>query len=341
MTPRSKSAKGQKAAPSRRPPKARPAAPQFSTEALGALAAVALGTYEPPGRVSLPTTRGPVQEPSPNGVEGFDFALFGTERYHLRCSSLPMLAKCPLRRVLEFVLAEPDAGGGPAQTGSLVHAAVAAYHNEPEDRNKIEAAMAALSANAALFPLADRDDARIFTQHYAADPRNRHAVVVAVEREVSFTLPPHPLDPTGELIWFRGTLDQIRVENGRKKVWDLKTGRPEGIAMQGDHALQVAAYTHGARCLEEFSDAEPGGIIRAMAYRKQGACLPSPDGVFLHSPFVLRDVPYLLDTVRLIVALIRSGEVWAGPGHHCSYCPVGHLDRCLPLARDRLGWRTE
>jgi RecB family exonuclease len=288
--------------------------------------------------------RGPKAEtPDKKSRARFELALLGTEEFFLRPSQLGLLVRCPLRRVLEYLLAEDDEGGRPAQTGSLTHAAVAAFHQHQDKKldRRVQAAMEALAANAALFPLADPDDARIFTKHYVADPRNREARLAAIERRVDLKLPPHPLDPTRKPIWVKGTLDQIRVhKDGTHHLYDLKTGAPSGAVMLGDYAYQCAAYCLAARA-SGFPNCETGYLIRAAAYRQQNARLPSPEGVFWKVPFDHRRAVMLMDSVRLTVALIRSGEVMVGPGVHCSYCPLGGLDGCLPVAESRLGLEVQ
>lgn len=261
---------------------------------------------------------------------------FGTESRPLRPSQLAWLARCPVQVVL--AMEEPEESGGPAaQTGSLVHAAVAAFHLEPDTVKKVAAAVAELQRAAAEFPQADPQEARLYLEPYLCDPRNTQAKTVAVETKVSVTLPPHPNDPTRKPIVVRGTLDQIREEpDGRLVVCDLKTGsKSSGWEMLHDYALQQAAYVLAARA-SGFPSAEPGYLIRAYGYRTRGAKLPSPDGVYWWLPFDVTGATQLMDRVRLQVALIRSGEVDFGPGTHCGYCPQKGLDTCLPKANRKL-----
>lgn len=264
-----------------------------------------------------------------------DLTLFGTAEQPLRPSALGKLVHCPIQSVL--MMGEPeDAGGVAAQTGSLVHLGVAAFHLEPDQRRKAQAGLAAMQDGLPRFPLADMTECNRFYSLYAADPRNIHAEMLAVERPVSLVLPPHSTDPTGAEIVVNGTLDQIRREEGKALVDDLKTGSPSGWAMIHDYAFQQAAYVLAARA-SGFPDAEPGRIIRAQGYRARGAQLPSPDGVFFALPWTVEDCRLLMDRVRLEVARIRSGEVNFGPGPQCSYCPLGGLQGCLPQAQERLG----
>lgn len=261
--------------------------------------------------------------------------LFGTADYPLRPSALATLVKCPLQAVLKVLDELEDTSGVAADTGSLAHEAVAAFHLEPDANKRIGAAVAMLQQAAPKFPQADVADARITVERYVADSRNAGAKVVAVERPVRLVLDPHPSDPTGQPVVINGKLDQLRESNGRITVWDLKTGKPGGREMSHEHSLQQAAYVLAAR-QSGFPTAEPGGLIRTAAYRTRGAQLPMADGVFWDLPFTLADCPKLLSRVTLTVALIRSGEVDYGPGSWCVWCPLGGLDRCIVEADRKL-----
>jgi hypothetical protein len=254
---------------------------------------------------------------------------------HLRPSSLDKLVKCPVWSLL-MVWADEDAGGPAAQTGSLTHEAVAAFHREAVESKKAQAGLDALSAGLPRFPLADPADARRHYALYAADPRNLTADVLAVELAVTLSLPPHPTDPTGRPVVVRGTLDQLRRVDGRVVVDDLKTGQPSGWEMVHSYAFQMAAYTLAARA-NGFPEAAPGRIIRTWGYRARAAVLPSPDGVFWHLPLTVARCEALMERVRLEVARVRAGEVHFGPGVHCTFCPHGGLDRCEPAVTGRLG----
>lgn len=228
-------------------------------------------------------------------------------------------------------------GGQPAQTGSLVHAGVAAFHKQKgglDTRKK--AAWDAIAANRAKFPLADEDETRLFITPYMNDPRNINARFAlmpdgseAIEKKVDFTLPPHALDPTGELIYVQGTYDQVRLNDfSLPIVCDCKFGKISGLQMIHDYAVQIAAYTHGAR--QVWPNLQPGKIIRGYGYRTRDAMLPSPNGVFWSLPFSFEDIDLLLENVRLHVALVRMGDVQLNPGPHCSYCEFEGLTGCIP-----------
>lgn len=280
---------------------------------------------------------------------------FGGPKYPLRPSALAWLGRCPVQAVLAMMSGD-DEGGEAAQTGSLTHAAVAAFHLEPDVAKRIGAAAAAMKATAPKFPLADLNEARLYFEPYAADPRNQRAVFAAapkdyrrkdgtwlrkgqpaIEVPVSLELEPHRLDPTGLPILINGTLDQIRIVDAEEAVDDLKTGKAlSGLEMLHDYALQQAAYVLAARA-SGFPNAGPGRIIRAYGYRTRGAMLPSPDGVFWHHAWDVAGAEALMARVQLMVALIRQGEIDFGPGTHCArYCPQKGLDACMPLARRNL-----
>jgi hypothetical protein len=271
------------------------------------------------------------------------FTDFATAEKPLRPSGLTWLVSCPVKVVLDMYATEEDTGGPAAQTGSLVHAGVEAFHLEPDQAKKVAAAVAAMQRSAAEFPLADPTEARLYFEPYALDPRNVVAEFardadgrIAIERKVSLSLPPHPTDSTGRPVYIRGTLDQIRVENGRQIVCDYKSGtKLSGWDMLHSYAFQQAAYVLAARA-SGFPNAEPGYIIRGYGYRVRGAKLPAADGVFWWLPFDVAGCELLMDRVRLQVALIRNGELDFGPGTWCGYCPQKGLDTCIPAAQKRL-----
>jgi hypothetical protein len=281
------------------------------------------------------------------------YATFGSAARPLRPSALTWLVACPVKSLLD--IDEIDSSGPAAQTGSLVHAGIEAFHLETDDAQKVAAAVAAMQRAAAEFPLADPAEARRYIEPYVCDPRNAGAAFAAVpadvkrrdgstlragspalEVPVKLELPPHHSDPTGEPIVMRGQIDQIRAEHGGAIVCDYKSGtKQSGWEMLHSYAYQQAAYVLAARA-SGFPDAKPGYIIRGYGYRVRGASLPCADGVFWAMPFDVAGCQLLMDRVRLQVALVRRGEIDFGPGAHCAYCPHGGLDSCIPAANKRL-----
>lgn len=272
--------------------------------------------------------------------------MIGDSQNPVRCSRLASIAKCSGRIwMLEYLDSDDSEGGEAAQTGSLVHAGVAAFHKEGgrlDARQK--AAWQAIADNRAKFPLSDETEVRLFLTPYINDPRNINAEFarfpkghkyegqLAIEQQVDFTLTPHELDPTQSLIHVQGTYDQVRVNAfGVPQVHDLKCGKPSAFQMIHDYAVQIAAYTHGAKSV--WPNVQPGKIIRAYGYRARGVVGNSPEGVFISMPFTDKDIDILLDNIRLHIALLRMGDIQLNPGPHCCYCEHGGLSNCVPRLR--------
>lgn len=265
-----------------------------------------------------------------------NYQTFASDESPLRPSQLAKLIACSVQYVTVINLSQLDEGGVAAQTGSLVHLGVAAFHTYKKD--KIQAGLAAMQDGLSNFPLADIGDAKRHYSLYTQDPRNINANVVACEQLVKLSLPPHPEDPTGKPVVIQGTLDQIRLrDDGRLAVYDLKTGKTAGWAMIHDYAYQQAAYVLAARA-SGWPDATPGALIRTWGYRTKEAVLPSPDGVFWYYTITVNDLDFLMERVRLEVARVRSGLLQFGPGPHCTFCPLGGLDRCVDTAKQLYGW---
>lgn len=263
---------------------------------------------------------------------------FATANAPLRISSLPSLVTCPMRAVLLDAGLLDDESGAAAQTGSLLHAFVASWHAHGND---VEGALATTQREP--FPLADTGKAEAWFRAYSADPRNRDCRIVAIEQSVTLALPCADHDDTGLPVAFRGTLDQIREEDGGFRVYDLKTGRASGLSMLDSYAFQLVAYSRAAA---GFLGIDPArmlspGVIRLQGYDVKGVD-PAlrPPGVFYVSPFAAARCEMLLDEIRNIVADIRSGRVDVRPGGHCSFmCPARGLQNCLPLS-DQLAERV-
>jgi hypothetical protein len=102
---------------------------------------------------------------------------------------------------------DTDAGGVAAQTGSLTHAGIRAWHEQGRD---LEEALRAMRDMVPKFPAAESSEAQRNLLLYTKDPRNQGATVVATEQPVNLRLP----DPTGATV-IRGTLDQVREDADR------------------------------------------------------------------------------------------------------------------------------
>lgn len=266
-------------------------------------------------------------------------SLFAGPGNPIRCSKLASIYKCSMRVVMLYD--EEDTEGGPAaQTGSVVHAGVAEFHrleNDPHSTRK-KAAWDAINVAMTKFPLADATEVRLYITPYMEDPRNIDCRMIAVEQEVEFTLEPHPFDETGQKVYVQGTLDQIREVRNGGEIWDLKTGKKTGWELIHDHAVQIAAYTIGAKQWIKGrpypTPIEPGGIIRAMGYRARTAEGCSPDGVFYSMPYTSNELELILENVLMHVAMIRRGYATFGPGPHCTYCEFGGLAGCTQRYRE-------
>jgi len=283
------------------------------------------------------------------------FPDFETAKFPLRPSSLKKIANCNVSAIMEAIGEIIDEGNAGANTGSVTHEAVAAFHKEQQKALKEQAGIAAIAASLPKFPLADRRSAEIYFEHYAKDPRNINAVLatrtvpvgslrqleVALELPVKLVLPPHSMDETKEPIHITGTLDQIRNDNGTLNVYDYKTGETSGFAMINDYAYQLAAYMLAAK----YSgwDVTGAKLIRGYTYRERAraAELPSPPYVFLDMGLTLKTAEILMDRLRREVMLIRRGIIDFGTGPHCGYCKMKSHANCIPIAGNIFGfdWR--
>lgn len=254
---------------------------------------------------------------------------FGTANYPLRVSSLPMVLKCPARVAMQMIEAPERSSSPAADTGSMAHFAISLYHTGKGADDAVKEMKAAKSLH---FPLADEDEAEKFFRSYARDPRNAPEAVENAELQIRFSLPPHPLDPTGEPIWFQGTTDQVRrASEETVEVWDYKTGKDEGVVLLHEHLLQLAGYSRGVENTlgQRVVDS---GIIRARGYHRRGVDPPEaqPHGVFFHSCLDSVQIDTLLFRVRAIVAGVRRGEPLFGPGPYCNHCPYEGTSVCIP-----------
>lgn len=244
------------------------------------------------------------------------FTTFGFDP-PLRASATPSLMQCPMRAALLHLDVVESTSGEAAQTGSVAHAMIEHWHKGGAgvDSNEL----------AAEFPDADRNKATKIFDAYAHDPRNQACEVAAIEHRLDFTVP----TPSGDLpVVFQGTLDQLRREDGRLRLYDVKTGRVGGYAMTNAYAYQFAVYCVGATAF--FGEpVEPGAIIRTQGYFARGAEPPSPEGVFYEMPITLDDCYRLVDNIVAVVERVRRGEIDVVPGDYCSWCPAGGVSVCL------------
>lgn len=274
-------------------------------------------------------TVGPTSRPLLRfAVRRADTGAFGTADCPLRMSSLDGLCRCPWRATIMHMFDVRDEAGPAADTGSAVHAAVAAWHREGLDA---AAAIRSMVERHGEFPLANLDEAAALFLLYSRDPRNLEARIVLLEETLSFSMPPAPEDVTGQPVCFVGRVDQVRLVDREYRVYDVKTSKRPGRVLMDEHMKQICAYAVGAS-LKLGAPVKPGGLIVPRGYVGK---LPEskPDGVFFDLPWTFEDCRHVLWGIRRVVAAVRAGEVWNVGGDHCRYCPAGSTDECVPLLR--------
>jgi RecB family exonuclease len=250
-----------------------------------------------------------------------DVTKFGTRDLPIRPSSAGKLVKCPMSVILSYFEDSDGGGNQGAQTGSVVHRGVEAFHRAGGDA---VAAKEALAEALKTFPEANRDKAANWLAAYVADPTNQAATVVALEQPVE-------LDYRG--VYFKGTLDQIRRdETGALLVWDLKTGSSlEADAAVDEYQFQQAIYVLAARQSLGL-EAEPGGLILAAGYDKKYGRRFLPMGVSI------ADCEAMADEVVEQVLAVRSGlRPFRPSADHCRFCPFKRFPKCRRLASRLLG----
>lgn len=219
-------------------------------------------------------------------------------------------------------------------TGTAVGVAVELYH-----RGHRWAAIERLTRAASRggterrpFAGADLDEALRAARRYASDPRNPVEIVEreSLERRVELRLEPHHTDPTGEPVYLRGHLDQLRhAGGGVLELWDVKHSHrvdPRDLPMS--YAAQLALYVLAANATLG-RPVRLGGIISTREYLRRGRETdPSAARAFLPLPWRLEDCEALASLVVERVADIRAGRPRLSPGPHCGFCPSGGFPRC-------------
>jgi RecB family exonuclease len=253
---------------------------------------------------------------------------FATAEHPLRPSKVADVLACPLSYILS--MHEEDSNGGvAAQTGNLIHRAVDAFHKTTDREARVAAGVAALEAAREKFPGGDAKKAQKIFTAYAADPENADARVKWVEQAVELTLPADHLDPTGEPIVIRGTMDQGRIgSDGIPRVWDVKTGDylPPRECLD-EHTVQQAVYVLAAR-KTLHPKFEPGGLIYTPNYEK------SRGKRHLPYPMTVQQCEDVIAMLPLVVAAVRRGRAIARPGvDSCRWCDHKSWPRCHGLYR--------
>lgn len=232
---------------------------------------------------------------------------FGSAEFPLRASSLVKLAQCGLQLTMI-----DGHSNEPAETGSLVHLGIKAYHTLQKDKN---AALAVMASSGKKFPLANPTKAKTHFTKYC-DKEHQWGNVIECEREIRFTLPAIE----GPEIVVIGTLDQIRDSDGLTVI-DVKTGSKPASEMMQLYGPQLAAYQIGASLLY------PEKAIRAAILRTLD--LVTGGRVLYPMPWTLGQCWDILAFVAHDVAQVRRGLRVPRAGKHCDYCPAQNIGNCI------------
>ncbi len=262
-----------------------------------------------------------------------DLSKFGTDEMPLRPSKLGDMAKCPMSVVLRYC--DTDEGNPAAQTGSIVHDVIEAYHRGATQKE----ALARIKPLEQRFPLGDPDKARKWATAYFTDTENIGAKIEFLEQPVTCRLratgeiPLEPCEPLPDDVVIRGTLDQVRrMPDGTLLVWDVKTGTSKTAdEAVSEYQRQQAAYVVGA--IQSLNRTiRPGGLIFVAGYDKPRARRHLPMRADLtHVVNLLRDV--VVDTLN-----IRRGHRSYRPSEGaCKYCPYKLYPSCCTRADGLLG----
>lgn len=228
-------------------------------------------------------------------------------------------------------LLQDEEVGEPADTGSATHKAIENWHKGNKKDEKL--ALDKMLEDISKYPKADLSKAASMFRAYIKDPRNIEAEIIAIEEKIEIELPPLDIDPTKQPIIVLGTLDQIRLVNGKLQLWDVKTGKRPPSFMKTMYSLQLACYCQGAS--EKLKkEVHPGGFIRTFEYVKNIHKNPDPatcpENVYVDVDWKYEDIGSLLQIIKQKVALVRMGLYSITPTEACSYCSIG-LNNCPSL----------
>lgn len=265
-----------------------------------------------------------------------------TDTHPLRASALPKLLECPGSVLLNsrfWVEGADDEGSGEAaDTGNLVHSAAAAYHlsqGQPEAERE-SLGDVALDRDREKFRHGDPERASKIFRRYVQDKANQAADCVKVEQRIVCRIPPVPWDVTGQPIYVRGTLDQLRrLKSGDLSVYDIKTGKNYYGKKALDHYLtQQAAYTLGA--IQTWKAEFPGVRIRPGALIcTDGYFRPKGKAFWAHK-WTEDDCLALLEPVAVQIAAARMGVICKQSGDHCHWCEHKEPAGCLHFTKNHL-----
>jgi hypothetical protein len=279
----------------------------------------------------------PVTEASLHGVP---LRRFATEGAPLRVSALTSFQQCMTWAVMSWVEEQMnairDGGSKAADTGTAVGTAVELWHRGVRAERimeQVENASRGLLQGRPPFPAADLGETARVLRRYSRDPRNPRDIVLpdSLEMTVDLTLDPHPTDPTGLPVVFKGHLDQLRMgSDATLEVWDLKHSHAHtGHALVARYSWQQAVYAL-ATAATLGRAVRWGGIIRTTGYLIKSADKRAPDdfAVFYGSGWGIEDCKAAALQVTHLVSLVRSGALLLTPGDFCGWCPAQSFQAC-------------
>ncbi|HEV2781272.1 MAG TPA: ATP-dependent DNA helicase [Actinophytocola sp.] len=239
-------------------------------------------------------------------------------------SIVELLVRCPLRWMVER-----HGGADPAElaavTGNLVHAlaqAAASGMTDTELRAELDRAWDAVDAGAPWFSRRERARVHAMMDTFLTWLRASRSELteVAVEREVSVTLPPAPDGPKVRL---RGRVDRLESDvDGHPVVVDIKTGKVPVSAEDAKEHPQLAMYQLAAAYGAFASlglDSQPGGarlLYVSKRHRGTGAAERTQD------PLDRDSARHWLDIVHQAAAATVGPDYTAKENPDCPRCPV-------------------
>lgn len=218
-----------------------------------------------------------------------------------------------------------------AETGSLVHEGIEAYHKSILAKNKVDHAkvgsLAILSAKENKYIDGDVSEAiKLFQKYIERDKAENRGRVRHVEEKVKITLQPAPFDPTQKEIVIWNTIDQIReIGDNLIYVCDHKAGMKLGPNMVLEYMSQLASYTLCAHSMYQNKQVKTF-ILRTRDLLRRDLPFWWP------MPFTVAQCNDILLPVRLRIAHMRMGLYEHTAGKHCDWCPFQNAyPRCISL----------
>lgn len=251
---------------------------------------------------------------------------FATEAWPLHPSGAGALLLCNWRIVSTFLTEPTDEGGAAGDTGSALHAAVAAFHKGIG----VAASLQVMQTGKDKYPQADLSDAAGMFLSYTADSRNVNAKVILTEEPIKFSIAPAPEDHTKKDIQIEGTTDQVREEPDGLHVLDIKSSKKEAISLLNLHTFQQALYAVGVG----IKLGRPVVRAKLVLTRKYAGKEPSNAPVFWSYPWQWKDLPDIVEGIRHMVAAVRAGRIFHFPHEACNWCHHRSPDLCLPKLQE-------